>query len=189
MLLTSEEDFFCQSAVLSTSSTFAMLRRAAECSPALSGASISSRAPCGRANSACLTSGTSWSTDINNTPFFPSLCMFRPFGSHHEVHLRPSPSRLDNAYVLRVNDRVTVYGLQLTALARRDRLTSGGHDFNPLSHSWNIYQHNPSSPDQLHTCHGCTINCECVSNKDQSYWFLSLLWDGFTRRNFGSVVF
>lgn len=53
----------------------------------LSDPSISRQAPCGWANSACLTSGTGWSTDINNTKF-SSPCMFRPFDPHHEVHLR-----------------------------------------------------------------------------------------------------
>lgn len=130
VFLTSEEDFFFVSQRFWLPPVHLLSGgERAECSPALSGASISSGAPCGRANSACLTSGTSWSTDINNTPFFPSPCMFRPFGSHHEVHLCPSPSRRYNAYALRVNDRVTVYGLQLTALARRDRLTSGGTIF------------------------------------------------------------
>lgn len=85
-----------------------------ECSLALSGTSISSGAPCGRANSACPTSGTSWSTDISVTLFFPTPCMFRPFGSHHEVHLHPFPSRRGNIHALSENDRAIGEGLQLT---------------------------------------------------------------------------
>lgn len=84
-------------------------------------------APCSLANSVCLTSGRSWSTDISNTPFFPSPCMFRPFDSRHEVHLHPLPSHRDNTHALWENNHATGKGLQLTALARWD--CEGGHIF------------------------------------------------------------
>lgn len=75
----------------------------AECSLALSGTSILSRVPCNQANSACLTSGTSWSTDINNraippahvpafwlSPWSPSPSIGEPLGQHaHTQRKRP----------------------------------------------------------------------------------------------------
>lgn len=86
-----------------------------ECSLSLSSMSILRQAPCGRANSACLTSGTIWSTDINNTKF-SSPCMIWPFDPHHEVHLC--------GWEHAENDFATGEGLQFMALPQRDQLTS-----------------------------------------------------------------
>lgn len=177
VFLTSEVDFFFRQPLREPPVHLLSGGEQVECSLALSGTSILSGSPCGRANSTCLTSGTRWSTGINNTPFF-LLILGMKFIS---IHLRAVGTR-------RTHSEKTTARQGRVSSWQRDQSRSEGTLF-PLSHPWNIYWHNPSSLDQLHTCHGCTINYECVSNKDWSHWFLWPLWDGSTRRDFLSVVF
>lgn len=187
--------FLFLSAVVSTSSALVSGGEQAECSLALGGVSNSSgslcsRALCSWANSACLTSGMSWSTIINNTAFFPArawsglLILAMKFISIHLRAVGTTHTHTHSEKMTARQGRVSSWRRSHGGISWRAR----AHSY-PLSHSWNIYQHNPSSLDQLHTCHGCPINYECVSNKDQSHWFLSLLWDGFTKRDILSVAF
>lgn len=119
------------------------------------------------------------STDMGSM-LLASLCMFQSFDLHHGHHLHHlcGSYRLD-PHALKQNDCED--GLLFKAL-------EGGDCWHArpvsLSHPLNIYHHNLSTLDQLYTHHGLPISYLHTPDKYLTHWFLSLIWDRYTARDF-----
>lgn len=130
---------------------------------------LEAKPPSGPTNSNGLTLGTLLLIHMNNA-LSARLCMFQCFDLHHGRHLHLW------------EDCTIGESLLLTVLACG--ICGQVRDPFSLNHPWNIYHHNLSPLDQLYTCHWLAINYLCAPNKHLTHWFLSLIWDGYTGRDF-----
>lgn len=107
----------------------------AECSPALRGVSILSGAPCGWTNSACLTSGTSWSTDMAEEwgyfllaytqvifKWAPVGCTVAAQSESNKLRNKISDTICQWAFITMIHSRVTIPFVTISKITVAERI-------------------------------------------------------------------